>query len=402
MRRLPRIVLLLALLCIGSVARATDDERSAAHQVLVMLHLPAAHYRPDAGYAGGYGDGLGRASRRSVATRIAREHGLTLVGDWPMPLLGVDCYVLDVPAAATPERVAAELEHDTRIAWAQPMHVYRAQAGAAPARHDDPLYASQPAAAEWHLADLHAAATGRNVRVAVIDSGVDTHHPDLAGQIGRSESYVDGSPAAPEHHGTAVAGIIAARADNGIGIAGVAPGARVLALRACREASADKTLCTSLSLAKALQGAIDERADVINLSLSGPDDRLLAELLDAALARRIGIVGAVDATRADGGFPASHRGVIAVGAAPPLPAGAWLAPGRDVPTTVPGGRWEFVSGSSYASAHVAGLVALLRELGASAAALVRQPGGGIDACASLLQAGATHGACADEALLSRR
>jgi subtilisin family serine protease len=62
--------------------------------------------------------------------------------------------------------------------------------------------------------------------VAVVDSGVDAEHPDLAGQLALRRNFVDAVPDAAEAHGTAVAGIIAARADNGIGIAGVAPGAR--------------------------------------------------------------------------------------------------------------------------------------------------------------------------------
>jgi hypothetical protein len=396
LRHAARALLVLAGFIGTAQAAAPANDDDAAHQVLVMLQLPPAHFRPDSSYAGGYGDGMGRTARRGVAQQIAREHGLTLVSAWPMPVLGVDCYVLDVPRSEAPERIAQALEHDRRIAWAQPMHVYEAQA-----RHTDPLYASQPAAGAWRLADLHTVATGRNVRVAVVDSGVDTSHPDLAGQVARNENFVAGSPPAAERHGTAVAGIIAARSDDGVGIAGVAPGARLLALRACRETSTDATLCTSLSLAQALHFAIGDDAQVINLSLSGPDDRLLGALIDAALARRINVVAAVDPKRADGGFPASHPGVLAVGDALPLPPHALLAPGRDVPASVPGARWEVLTGSSYASAHVAGLVAMLRELGtagpAVAAALVRAPDGGIDTCATLLRAAAPRagaGACA--------
>jgi subtilisin family serine protease len=188
-----------------------------------------------------------------------------------------------------------------------------------------------------------------------------------------------------------VAGIIAARADNGIGIVGVAPNVRLFALRACWEETEQATLCTSLTLAMALHDAIEHSADVINLSLSGPSDRLLVKLIDTALARHITVVGALDGDLPDGGFPASHAGVIAVAdAADPSAAGrALLAPGRDVPTTLPGGRWNLVSGSSYAAAHVTGLFALLRErlpLRAdppSASSVVSLTNGEIDACATL-------------------
>jgi len=388
-----RLIAALLSLLLAVAAHAADAAEEARLQVLVMLRLPPPHFRPDGAYVGAYGAGVGRAARRAIASELARVHGLALVDDWPMPALGVDCYVLAVPAAAAPAQVAETLARDTRVVWAQPMNLFRGQAGSGPA-HDDPLYPAQPAAAAWHLAELHELASGRRVKVAVVDSGVDSAHPDLAGQVDVSENFVDGRAAVPERHGTAVAGIIAARADDRLGIAGVAPNARLLALRGCWQGTGDATLCTSLGLAKALYFALGSDAAVINLSLSGPPDRLLARLLDLLLARGSTVVAAFDRTLPGGGFPASHAGVVAVadGASPP----AWVAPGRDVPAPAPGARWELVSGGSYAAAHVAGLFALLRELGAGgAAALVHDAAGGIDTCATLLRAaGPRECACA--------
>ncbi len=371
-------------------ARAAPDEPSAAsavagHQVLLLLRLPPQHYRPESAYSGGYGDGAAHGARRRVAAALAREHGLSLATDWAMPLLGVDCYVMDVPPDQAPERVAQALSQDPRVAWAQTMNVYRTRG------HNDPLYSLQPAAQTWHLSELHEVATGRNVRVAIVDSGVDDKHPDLAGQLALKQNFVDERSDVPEQHGTAVAGIIAARADNGVGIVGVAPNASLLALRACWQETPQSTLCSSLTLAMALHFAIAHEADVINLSLSGPPDRLLARLIDAALTRNITVVAAVDRGLPDGGFPASHAGVVAVAdaAGPPSASPALLAPGRDVPTTLPGGRWNLVSGSSYAAAHVAGLFALLRErlpqreMAPSAASVLSFSSGQIDACATL-------------------
>jgi subtilisin family serine protease len=139
-------------------------------------------------------------------------------------------------------------------------------------------------------------------------------------------------------------------------------------------------------------------------------------LIDLAGARGMAVVGAVDPRRADGGFPASHPGVIAVAMAAngPAPPGTLLAPGADIPTTAPGARWNFVNGSSYAAAHVAGLAALMAQLqpAANAQQLRREiltapnPGppryatvsaeplaqaGNIDACASIAR---ITGACA--------
>jgi len=368
---------------------------------------PPDHFHPGGNYADSYGDGAGAAARRRIAQKIASAHGLTVVTNWPIPLAGVDCFVMMAPADQSIEKIAQDLARDPNVASAEPMHVYRAQgssqvAVAAAGRsagdtdgptHNDPLYRAQPAAQEWRLAELHAFATGRNVKVAVIDSMVDAAQPDLAGQIQTIQDFVLDHPRAAEQHGTGVAGIIAAVADNHIGIAGVAPHARLMALRACWQEGPAGAVCDTLSLAKALYFAVDHNAQVINLSLSGPPDPLLGRLIDMALARGAVVVGALDPQAPGGGFPASHAGVVPVTDDPAstIP-GAVVAPGREAPTTQPGGRFAFVSGSSYAAAHVSGLFALMREHGRTAPAPVAlvtvKPGGGgaIDTCASVLRA----------------
>ena len=298
-----------------------------------------------------------RASR--VARALAAQYGLTIVDAWPMPALGVDCFVMQAPRGTPVEALSERISRDARVESAQAMNLFHVLA------HDDPLYPLQPSASRWHLADIHRISTGRHVRIAEIDTGVETTHPDLAGQVAVTRDFVDTRTDIAEAHGTAVAGIIAARADNGAGIAGIAPDAELLALRACWQPSPDGgAACNSFTLAKAMQFALDSRAQVVNLSLGGPRDRLLERLIDAAIARGTTVVAAVDPSARDGGFPASHRGVLAIAGEDvhDLPADALQAPATDVPTTLVGARWGFVNGSSYAAAHVSGLVALLREL----------------------------------------
>lgn len=390
-----RLLLLLLACLVGNSAFAQAEE--AQRQVLVMLQLPKAHYRPDGSYAGTYGEGVGRQSRQQVAEALARAHGLEMKSEWAMPMAGVDCFVMRLPEgdSRSTTDVAHEVSGDRRVAWAQPVSLYQGQAS-----QQEPLYAAQPAAQQWHLAELHKLATGRGVRVAVVDSGVETRHPDLEGQIALSENFVDDKPLPAEGHGTAVAGIIAARADNGAGIAGIAPNAKLLALRACWQAPQDQTLCTSLGLAKALYAAIQQGAHIINMSLGGPDDRLLALLLDQAQARGATVVAALPSK--GGPFPSNHPGVLVVGSAPPAPAGAVIAPGRDVPSAAVGGGWALVTGSSFAAAHASGLLALIRELDAKGlqaavlkTALVTVAQGRIDSCATLARhAGGRGPACA--------
>jgi subtilisin family serine protease len=347
-------------------AELTPMPAPAESQILVMIPMAPAHFRPDIDYSDGYAARSGHAARRRAANDIARTHRLQLLSHWPMPAIGVECYVMQVPPDMTVAAAVDGVSRDTRAAWAQPLQTFRGQT------YNDPLYDQQPTASAWQLRALHAAATGRGVLVAQIDSGVEVEHPDLRGQIQLVHNAVAHSRYAAEQHGTAVAGIIAARANNGIGTVGVAPEARLLALRGCWERAPAAAQCDTLSLAKALQFALDRSARIVNLSVSGPPDRLLRELLNAAVERGVIVVAAATADAADGGFPASHRGVVSVApmepgsaAAPPsvTPIEAMLsAPGRDIPATLPGARWGMVSGASFAAAEVSGVVALLLEL----------------------------------------
>ena len=166
--------------------------------------------------------------------------------------------------------------------------------------------------------------------------------------------------------------VIASRADNGIGIVGVAPDASILALRACwtiRDGEAGAR-CSSFTLAKALEFSIANEADVLNLSLAGPSDPLLLRLVEVALSRGILVVAAVDTERQGAGFPADVSRVISVDVA----SSDWharatgrgqlfrvAAPGTNVLTTTPDGNFGFLSGSSIAAAHVSGVSALLLE-----------------------------------------
>jgi hypothetical protein len=342
------------------------------------------------------------------AREIAAAHGLYLYGAWTMRSLGVPCIVYGVAPGERLDRVVRRLADDPRVESAQPVQRFEVLAGERPAGHraaadrsaGDPYAHLQHAAATLRSAAAHRWATGRGVRVAVIDTGVDVTHPDLAPRIVEAVNFVDhgGRTFNRDVHGTAVAGVLAAVAGNGIGIAGVAPEVELMVLKACvpREPAGLEAVCDSYSLAQAVDAAIVLGARVVNLSLSGPHDPLLARLLAHGVEGGAVVVAAADPRRADRGFPASMEQVIAVvaaeepagealggagdgglvqavegrgsaaGPAPgavaarPLPA-LLAAPGVDLLTTVPGGGYDFVSGGSLAAAQVAGVVALLLE-----------------------------------------
>jgi len=264
-----------------------------------------------------------------------------------------------VPDGVTAEHFVDAIGGDARVAWAQQVSAYRTLG------RNDPYYPLQATARTLELGDMHGLTTGRGVRVAVIDSGVDVGHPDLAGQTMAAYDFIGGGGNRAEMHGTAIAGIIGARADNGVGTVGVAPDAKLLPLRACRQRRVDlqEAACDTFAVAKAFQRAFTAGARVVNLSLTGPTDRLLGALIDRFSERGGVVVAAADRGAADGGFPASHARVLAVAGSdfPRARLGLLKAPGLEVLTTLPGGRWAYVSGDSFAAAHVSGVAALLLE-----------------------------------------
>ncbi|MGH8457023.1 MAG: S8 family peptidase, partial [Stenotrophobium sp.] len=199
----------------------------------------------------------------------------------------------------------------------------------------------------------------------IIDTGVDAAHPDLKDRVTMERNFVDAGSAQfnRDRHGTEIAGVIAAVANNREGIVGIAPGASVLALKACWQLKpqADEAQCNSFTLAQALTVAIESSAQVVNLSLGGPADPLLSQLVEYGLQQGIIFVGAVPPDGGMSGFPVGVPGVIAVDVSGRAAGDAQVlhAPGREILTLTPGGHYDFASGSSIAAAHVTGVVALL-------------------------------------------
>jgi subtilisin family serine protease len=260
-----------------------------------------------------------------------------------MRTLGVHCEVFATARGSDADALAARLAHDPRVDSAEPMHQFRTLTTQA----SDPYRALQHSLDTLEVDAAHVLSSGAGVRVAVIDSGIDASHHDLNGVV-RARRDFTGGPLAP--HGTEVAGVIAARGANGAGIMGVAPEAQLVDLRACRagtgpDAPAD---CDSYTLALALDYAVNSRVDVINLSLAGPEDPLLARLLAGAEAQGIAVVAAAPPPGGDerDRFPASVPTVVAVATSEAQRGGRQRRYARtqvDVLTTFPGDRYDYGS-----------------------------------------------------------
>ncbi|HVS13159.1 MAG TPA: S8 family serine peptidase [Thermoanaerobaculia bacterium] len=310
-------------------------------------------------------------SPAEVIDRLALRYRLVPRAAWSMKSLGRECVVFDVIGGRLDPGLAARLQEDHSVELAQVNRELEVRAAAAqPSR--DPHADLQYARALLRIDQAHRRATGRGVRVGVVDTGADVDHPDLRGQVDEARSFVaDKNRFATDRHGTAIAGVIAARTDNGLGIGGVAPGVRLHLLKACwyRDQAPDgPAVCSSYTLALALDHAVVARYDLVNLSLGGPDDPLLARLVAAGASRGMIFVAPADEQPGDGflaGLDAVLRTVAVDGRGEPqrpAAAGAALAaPGVEVLSTVPGGGFDFFTGPSLAAAHLTGVLALLLE-----------------------------------------
>lgn len=234
---------------------------------------------------------------------------------------------------------------------------------------------------QWQLTELRAAtawrhSTGSGVIVAVLDSGVDAKHPDLAGQVLPGLDLVTASRDGrfdPVGHGTTVAGLIAASSRDDRGALGLAPDAKILPVRVL---NSDNRYEDAMVVAQGVRWAVDHGARVLNLSLGGIGaSPALAEALDYAFAKDVVVVACTGNVTASAPtevwYPAREPGVVAVSGLDRAHDGTLWASSIAGPATVisapatslvgarPGGYWR-VQGTSFAAPLVSATAALIR------------------------------------------
>ena len=320
----------------------------------------ATSYRRRGGYQSS-------AWSRRVTQQIAEDYHIQKLTEWPMSEVGVHCVVYQVPAGTSVTETLQKLSRDARISIVQNMHLFKTEAH----QYNDPYFKLQANLQQMQISQAHGKTTGKNITIAMIDTGVDLTHPDLADQIKQNENFASGisSGFSNDKHGTAVAGIMVARKDNGTGIIGIAPDAKLIALKACWPQQTDsmEAVCNSFTLALAVNTAIKTGAKILNMSLTGPQDSFLELLLNKAIEKGIIVIAAdTGLDKKDENFPASLKDVISVQSLRQPDQLRQLqtvtAPGEKILTTLPHGTYDFISGSSIAAAEVSGIVALLMEL----------------------------------------
>ncbi|MGI9203138.1 MAG: S8 family peptidase [Woeseiaceae bacterium] len=307
------------------------------------------------------------ANARTNANAIADEYQLTEVDHWPIRSLSVYCYVYRVPPDQNRDEIVRKLRSDDRIESVQPLQQF--QTGTSDSsNYNDKYVGLQHGLDQLGISAAHDFTRGEGVRIAVIDSNADTGHEDLSGRIKKRSVFTRKNQVRDESHGTAVTSVIGALANNKLGIVGVAPSAEIELLVSCwAEENESGAVCDTFTLAKALDQLLVKPPDILNLSLTGPDDPLLARLLNAVLEIGVIVVAADSGSdKAGDNFPAMLDGVIGVKSTGAFAsrdsyddARSVLAPGEKIMVALPNDKYDFRSGSSLAAAHVSGVIALL-------------------------------------------
>lgn len=300
---------------------------------------------------------------------LARRFGLTVLERMTASLVDLRVVRLSLPAGRDTNSVVQELATLPEIVGAQPNHIYRRQQSAAAASPP-----GQYAMAKLAADSPAVSASGRGVAIAVIDTGVDASHPDLKSASVEGRDFLgEGSAEDDPAHATAIAGIIAADGTT----RGIARDARIISLRAFATfLPSDEhrpQRSTSMVLVKAIDAAVAEGARVLNLSFAGPRDALLERMLGEADKRNIVAVAAAGngGAEAKPAYPAAYASVIAVTATDARDhlyeaanRGAYVAiaaPGVELLAASADHGHELVSGTSFATAYISGLAALLLE-----------------------------------------
>lgn len=311
---------------------------------------------------------LANTTSPSAIEAIRTRHRLTPLDSRQIPLIGSTFYRWQIPDRRSVPAVVRALEADVRVASVQPNYLFTLQqtttsADAKP-RQGDP---AQYAVAKMRLSEAHGVAKGSDIRVAVIDSGIDTTQPELAGAITATFDTLS-TPFTPHAHGTAIAALIAGRSR----LMGSAPEAHILGVRAFDPAG-NAAEATTFNILRGIDWSVAQGARIVNMSFAGPADPGIRRAIEAAHKKGVVLIAAAGnaGVKSPPLYPAAEAKVIAVTATDSgdqLFQGsnrgryiAVAAPGVDILVAVPDGGYQVSTGTSYSAAEVSGIVALMLQ-----------------------------------------
>ncbi len=296
---------------------------------------------------------------------LQRRYRLTRIESLTFQLSGTTLFRWRIPDRRSVASVVRALEAERVVTSAQPNYLFTLQQDETKAAPEGD--AAQYELAKLHLPQAHTLAKGDNVLVAVIDSGIDTGHPELTGAIAQSYDTLS-SPTTAHKHGTAIAGLIVAHGK----LMGAAPAAHILAIRAF-DGTGTSAEGTTFNILKGLDWAAANGARIINMSFAGPPDPAIHRSLETAHKKGIVLVAAAGnaGPKSPPLYPAADPNVIAVTATdaddrlfPQSNRGRYIAvaaPGTQILVAIPEGGYEVSSGTSYSAAEVSGIVALMLQ-----------------------------------------
>jgi Subtilase family len=296
------------------------------------------------------------------ADELARRHGLARIGSQTFPLIGATIGLFRVTDRRSVATVSREFAIEASVRSVQPNFRYVLQEAKSVRGEGDPAQYALP---KLRLPEAHVLSRGANVRIAVIDSGIDARHPELAGSIAETFDAL-GSKEGAHAHGTGIAGAIVAHAQ----LMGAAPAAKLLAIRAFGQ-SPNGAESNSFVILKALDYAAAHGAQIINMSFAGPKDALIERGIAATATRGIAMIAAAGNAGAKSPplFPAANPNVIAVSATDAEDRlfaasnrGSYIAlaaPGVDIFLPAPDDKYQMTSGTSFSAAFVSGVAALI-------------------------------------------
>jgi filamentous hemagglutinin family protein len=297
-------------------------------------------------------------------TRIAQQLGLRIITSDTMTTLGRKVIRFELPPGLSVRDAILRLESNRLVSVAAPIYQFLlVQAAAAISKGDSAQYML----GKLHLDKAQVIATGKGVTIALIDSEIDQRHTELQGAISEELDTLDVKEP-PDSHGTAMAGAIVSH-DR---LLGVAPGATILAVRAFGKSN-NTAEGTTLSILKGIDWAVSQGARVINMSFAGPRDPSLERALKAAHEKGVVLIAAAGnaGPKSPPLYPGADPNVIAVTAtdvrdqvfrgANQGPQLSVAAPGVEILAAAPEETYQMSTGTSIATAHVSGVVALMLE-----------------------------------------
>jgi hypothetical protein len=302
-----------------------------------------------------------------LVNELEKKYPLKLIDSFSLKSVNLTAVLFEATKKNDIFKIIEELRKDKRVLIAQPNYILRTMS--------DPLRKMQYVNDILKVDKIHSMYRGHGIRVAVLDTGVDANHSDLKDRVVFTKNFVRGEQYLAEIHGTAIAGVIAASI-NGFGIEGIAPDADILAMRSCEQVSRERPegKCFTESLSKALDEAIMQKVNIVNMSFGTTNhDSLITKLIDKGVEQGMLFIASAGnlPNETELEFPASYPSVIAVGgldeSLTPYPnpditkKTSASAPAVNIIATVPDNKHNFMSGTSMSSAYISGILSLALE-----------------------------------------